>query len=99
MYVTLVHLHVQAERLPEFLEAVRANHEASVRESGNLRFDVLQSAEDPTRFVLYEAYVSAEAAAAHRETEHFRAWRDTVTDWYASPRVAEVYDGLHPSGG
>jgi autoinducer 2-degrading protein len=54
MFVTLVHVHVKPEHLDAFVDVTRTNHEASVREDGNLRFDVLQSADDPTRFLLYE---------------------------------------------
>lgn len=96
MHVTLVHVSVKPERVAEFIEATRANHRASVQESGNLRFDVLQSPEDPTRFVLYEAYVDAAAAAAHKETAHYRQWRDRVADWMAQPRRGIRYDGLLP---
>ena len=56
MYVTIVHVHVKPEHVADFIESIRANHEASVKEPGNLRFDILQSADDPTRFVAYEAY-------------------------------------------
>ena len=33
-------------------------------EPGNVRFDVLRSKDDPTRFVLYEVYRTPEDAAA-----------------------------------
>jgi len=98
MHVTLVHIHVKPEHVAEFIEATRNNHQASVQEPGNLRFDVLQSAEDPTRFVLYEAYRDADAAAAHKQTAHYAAWRDTVTGWMAEPRRGVPYHGLMPSG-
>ncbi len=54
-----------------------------------LRFDVLQDAGTPSKFVLYEAYESSEAAAAHKETAHYRKWRDTVSDWMVKPRKGE----------
>ena len=63
MFVTLVHVHVKLDHLDEFIDSMRANHEASVREPGNIRFDVLQSVEDPTRFILHEWYI--DEAAAH----------------------------------
>ena len=97
MFVTLVHVHVKPEHLAEFIEAARANHLASVRESGNLRFDVLQSTEDETRFVLYEAYRDEAAAKAHKETAHYAAWRDAVASWMAEPRLGVRYDGLLPA--
>lgn len=96
MQVTIVHVHVDPDHVDDFIEASRRNHEASIREPGNLRFDVLQSAEDPTRFVLYEAYAGAADAAAHKGTDHYRRWRETVADWMAEPRQGVAYNGLFP---
>lgn len=98
MHVTLVHVQVKLAHLDEFIAATRLNHLASIQESGNHRFDVLQSADDPCHFVLYEAYESAEAAAAHKLTAHYLAWRDSVADWMAEPRQGVRYDGLLPQG-
>lgn len=99
MHVTIVHVHVKPERVAELIEACRRNHEGSVAEPGNRRFDVLQSADDPTRFVLYEAYASAADAAAHKDTAHYRAWREAVAEWMAEPRQGVSYKGLFPAGG
>jgi autoinducer 2-degrading protein len=96
MQVTLVHVQVKPEHVQDFIVACRLNHEGSVREPGNRRFDILQSSNDPTRFVLYEAYASAEDAAAHKKTPHYIKWRDTVTSWMAAPRVGDSYLGLFP---
>lgn len=98
MHVTLVHVVVKAEAVDAFVVATRANHEASVREPGNRRFDVLQSADDPTRFVLYEAYASAADAAAHKQTAHYAAWRDAVAPMMAEPRKGVPMTGLFPAG-
>lgn len=97
MHVTLVHVQVRPEHVHDFIEASRLNHEGSVREPGNRRFDILQSADDPTRFVLYEAYAGADAAAAHKATAHYRKWRDTVAPWMAGPRRGVPYKGLFPN--
>jgi autoinducer 2-degrading protein len=97
MYVTIVHVHVKPERVADFIEAMRINHEASVKEPGNLRFDILQSAEDATRFVAYECYRDEATAQAHKETPHYLAWRDKVAGWMAEPRQGIRYDGLFPA--
>lgn len=97
MHVTLVHVRVKPESVAGFIVATRANHEASIKERGNRRFDVLQAPDDPTRFVLYEAYVSAEAAAAHKQTAHYAAWRDAVAGMMAEPRRGEPMHGLFPA--
>jgi len=96
MHVTLVKVSVKPDRVNEFIEASRANHEGSVREPGNRRFDILQDPGDPTRFILYEAYVSADDAAAHKQTPHYLAWRDAVAEMMAEPRQGIPYNGLFP---
>jgi autoinducer 2-degrading protein len=96
MHVTLVHVHVKPAHIDDFIEATRKNHQASISESGNRRFDVLQLAKDPSRFVLYEAYVSQDDAAAHKQTNHYLQWRETVADWMQSPREGIAYNGLYP---
>ncbi|MBU2570623.1 MAG: antibiotic biosynthesis monooxygenase [Gammaproteobacteria bacterium] len=98
MHVTLVHVQVKPDHIDDFIAATKRNHEASIREAGNRRFDVLQSPENPGKFVLYEAYVSAEESVAHKQTEHYLAWRDTVADWMAEPRQGIRYEGLFPQG-
>lgn len=97
MHVTLVHVRVRPEYLDAFVAATRANHEASVSEPGNRRFDVLQAPDDPTRFILYEAYASAADAAAHKETAHYLAWRAAVAEMMAEPRRGEPMNGLLPA--
>jgi autoinducer 2-degrading protein len=96
MHVTLVHVHVSPQHVDDFVAASKANHEASVREAGNLRFDILQSPQDPGYFILYEAYRSEQDAAAHKQTEHYLNWRQTVADWMAEPRQGIQFTGLYP---
>jgi autoinducer 2-degrading protein len=99
MHVTLVHARVLPGRVADFIAATRANHLASVREPGNVRFDVLQAPDDPTRFILYEAYADAHAAGAHKETAHYLAWREAVAPMMAEPRRGESFVGLYPGVG
>jgi (4S)-4-hydroxy-5-phosphonooxypentane-2,3-dione isomerase len=96
MIVTCVYVHVKAEFIRAFKEATVVNHNESVKEPGNLRFDLLQDASDPDRFVIYEAYESDEAAADHKKTKHYEVWRDTVADWMAEPRKGVKYNIVAP---
>jgi autoinducer 2-degrading protein len=97
MQVTIVHVTVAPDHVDDFIEATRLNHELSVTEPGNRRFDVLQSADNPTQFVLYEAYENAAAGAKHKETDHYKKWRETVADWMVQPRTGVPYKGLFPA--
>lgn len=96
MHVTLVHVRVKPEHVKDFIHATHENHLNSIREAGNRRFDVLQSPDDMTRFVLYEAYASEADAAQHKQTAHYLKWRDTVAEWMAEPREGIRYRGLYP---
>lgn len=96
MTATLVHVYVKTEFVRDFIEATRRNHELSVKEPGNLRFDVLQDAADPNKFILYEAYETDRAVAAHKETPHYLAWRNTVAPWMTKPREGIKHNILFP---
>lgn len=93
-------VHVQVRVKPECVEAFKAatlaNAQASIREPGIARFDVVQQADDPTRFVLVEAYRTAAAPAAHKETAHYATWRDTVAAMMAEPRTSVKFGNVFP---
>lgn len=96
MKVTIVHIEVKPEHTESFIRATTENHFESVKEPGNLRFDLLRNDDDPAKFVLYEAYINEEAAAAHKETKHYLKWKETVAMWMAKPRFGIRYTGLQP---
>ena len=97
MIVTLVHVFVKPEFIDAFIDATRINHENSIKEPGNLRFDILQDDQNPGKFILYEAYAHAEAVAAHKETQHYFTWRDTVAPWMEKPREGVKHKLLFPA--
>jgi quinol monooxygenase YgiN len=96
MLVVHVHVHVLPDAVPAFIEATLDNARHSVREPGIARFDVVQSQDDPSRFVLIEVYRSVEATAAHKETAHYARWRDAVAPMMAEPRTSFKFVNLHP---
>ena len=93
-------VHVQVQVKSECVEAFKAasleNARHSVQESGIARFDVVQQADDPTRFVLVEVYRNEDAPAKHKETAHYAKWRDTVAGMMAEPRRSVKYRNLFP---
>jgi autoinducer 2-degrading protein len=96
MLIVHVHVSVKPGDVEAFRAATVANASASVREPGIARFDVLQQADDPTRFTLIEVYRTADAPAAHKETAHYQAWRDTVAGMMAAPRTSVKYQNAFP---
>ena len=96
MLVVHVHVHVKPEDIAAFEAATLANARASVQEPGIARFDVVQQADDPARFVLVEVYRTSAAPAAHKETAHYAAWRDAVAPMMATPRTSVKFANLFP---
>jgi len=94
--VTVVNIVVKSENIDQFIEATIENHQHSIKEKGNLRFDVLQRRDNPSAFTLYEAYESDEASAAHKKTAHYLKWRDAVLPWMVKPREGFAHDVLAP---
>lgn len=96
LLIVQVACHVKPDAVAAFREATLANARASVQEPGIARFDVLQDRSDPTRFVLVEAYRNDDAPLAHKDTDHYKRWRDTVADMMAEPRTATRFVNVHP---
>ena len=88
MYVVCVTLFVKLDYVEHFIGAVLDNARNTRREPGNVRFDVLQGDDDPTRFLLYEAYRSKDDFVAHQQTAHYLRWKSAVVDWMAQPRTS-----------
>jgi quinol monooxygenase YgiN len=96
MLVVHIFVHVKPDCIEAFKAATLVNARASVREPGIARFDVVQQPDDPTRFVFVEAYRTAGAPAAHKETAHYATWRDAVAPMMAEPRTSIKYDNVFP---
>ncbi len=97
MVVTCVYVHVKPDVVDKFIIATIANHRGTVKEPGNIRFDFIQQADDPCRFMLYEVFESEDAMAKHRKSSHYLAWRDSVVDFMADPRQGIRYKIIEPS--
>ena len=96
MLIVLVYVHVKPNCIQAFQKITTENARNSILEPGIARFDVIQQADDPARFVLIEVYRDVDAPAKHKETPHYLAWRDQVTDLMAEPRYSLKYTNIFP---
>ena len=96
MLVVQVQVQVKPEAIAAFRAATLENARCSVQEPGIARFDVVQQADDPARFVLVEAYRSEAAVAAHKATAHYARWRDAVAGLMAAPRTSVKFTSVFP---
>ena len=96
MLITHVHVHVKPDSIEAFKEATIANARQSVQEPGVARFDVVQSADDPARFILVEVYRTPEAPAQHKATPHYQVWRETVSPMMSEGRTSVQFRNVFP---
>lgn len=96
MMIVHVQIHVKPESVDAFREATIANARQSILEPGIAQFDLLQREDDPSSFTLIEVYRTPDAQLRHRETAHYKTWRDTVAEMMAAPRASAKYIQVFP---
>jgi len=97
MFIVHVYVHVKEESIDSFMEVTVENARNSLQEEGIARFDVIQQQDDETRFVLVEVYRTYEDTVKHKETEHYKRWRDAVAYMMDEPRYSIKYVNIQPN--
>ena len=97
MIVRIIDVQVKEQSVEDFKRISVENREGSIREPGVLRFDVLQSDTDPQHFILYEVYRDEQATLDHKETEHYRSWREAAEPMMARKRESTSCTPIAPA--
>ncbi len=98
MHIVLVTIEVKSEFTDRFIAAMLENARNSVaHEPGCFRFDVVRDEQNRNRIYLYEVYKDKAAFDAHVKMPHYRVWRETVKDWFASSPVLGCGPNLFPA--
>ena len=88
MIVRIITCHVKPSFEAAFEEATVANRRGSIAEPGVLRFDVLKATDPPGTYYLYEVYRDHAATMEHKDTNHYKLWRETVAEHMATDRTS-----------
>ena len=96
MLIVYVFVHVKKQNVDDFKKASIENAKNSLKEPGIARFDVIQQNDDQTRFVLVEVYRTKEDPAKHKETDHYKKWKELVAPMMAEPRNSIKYSNIFP---
>jgi autoinducer 2-degrading protein len=96
MFIVHVFVHVKPDQIEAFKAATLKNARNSIQEPGIGRFDVIQQSDDKSRFVMVEVYRTPEDAGRHKETAHYKLWRDAVAGMMAEPRTSIKYMNVFP---
>jgi len=97
MLVVHVHVHVKKDRVEDFINATRENAQNSLLEKGVKRFDVFQQDDDETSFILEEVYLTPADSASHKDTQHYRKWKNLVESMMSEPRRSYRFRNIQPN--
>lgn len=96
MNIVLVHVKVKKEFIQDFIVATVENAKLSLGEPGIVRFDLLQQKDSPQEFIINEIYKDSTAPLAHKETSHYKKWRESVAGMMEDTRFSVKYENLFP---
>jgi quinol monooxygenase YgiN len=96
MFVIHIYIQVKPQFVEEFKKLCTENAQNSVKEAGIKRFDFLQQSDEPTRFVLVEAYLDESGVAQHKQTAHYNKWRSEAEKMLVGERTRTRYVPVWP---
>ena len=80
VYINAVDLDIAPGQMEKYIEAIKENGAASVKEPGCREFNITVMADNPNHVFLYEVYDNEAALNAHRNTEHFKKYQATTAN-------------------
>jgi (4S)-4-hydroxy-5-phosphonooxypentane-2,3-dione isomerase len=93
LYINLVELDIVPAEFDKFIEALKENGAASVKDPGCREFNIIVSEKDPHHVLIFEVYDNAAALEAHRATDHYKKYQATVANMVAK-RDVRAFDSM-----
>lgn len=87
IYINAVNLDIAPDQMAKFIEAIKENGAASVKEPGCREFNITVLANNPNHVFLYEVYDNEAALASHRNTDHFKKFGATTASMVTGRNV------------
>lgn len=89
--VRLALLRIDSTQLESYKSALKEEIETSVRvEPGVLSLYAVSDKNHPDRITIFEIYASVEAYNAHRETQHFKKYKNVTREMVKSLELIEA---------
>jgi len=97
MYIVHVFITVKENMVNDFTAATLNNVKNSIEEEGVARFDFIKQTDSHNKFILVEVYKNESAATLHKETEHYKLWRNNVETMMEQPRTSVKFTNIAPN--
>jgi quinol monooxygenase YgiN len=91
--VRIARITIDSTQLIQYKELLKKQMEAAIqKEPGVLSYEVFEDKTDPAKFTILEVYADHKAYLAHRETDHFKAYKSATKEMVKSLDLSEVDD-------
>jgi quinol monooxygenase YgiN len=91
LIVRVAKLKIDSTQLKEYNAALKEEIEAAVRvEPGVLSLYAVAEKDNPTSITIFEIYANADAFNSHRETPHFKKYKNTTQQMVQSLELLET---------
>jgi quinol monooxygenase YgiN len=96
MVIVQIYLTVKKDSIDEFIRATNDNVKNSNLEPGVKRFEFFKDIDYENKFILFEMFNSVEDQNKHRETAHYKKWKECAVDLLEVPytRSSLEYAGI-----
>lgn len=90
----VTHIDVTGDHKDDAVALLRSMHDDTVKERGNLRYDVFQQKNRPNHFTVVEAWSDWETQSKHEAASHTRAFRQKLLPMEGALYDQRVYTAL-----
>jgi len=92
MVIAEIYLTIKEDRVSDFIRFTNDNVSNSIKEEGVRRFDFFKDIDAENKFVLFEMFNSVEDQNKHRETAHYKRWKENITDMLEIPYTRNSFE-------
>lgn len=83
---------VKADKEQAFLKDIRILIEASRKEAGNVRYDLMKDTEKEAEYTMVEVWEDQKAIEVHNSSAHFAEFMGKAAEFLAAPLNVKLYE-------
>ncbi len=92
MVIVQIYLTIKKECIGDFIKFTNDNVSNSVKEPGVKRFEFFKDLDAENKFVLFEMFHSVEDQNKHRETAHYKRWKENTVEMMEAPYTRSSFE-------
>lgn len=92
MVIVEIYLSIKKNNISDFIKFTNDNVANSLKEPGVIRFEFFKDLDAENKFVLFEIFKSVEDQNKHRETDHYKRWKENTSEMLEVPYTRSSFE-------